>query len=183
MLHELNSDRETVMLNCAEAIAEYLHFGQKDKQGRPYIEHVARVAKACSKLTIEQKIAAILHDAVEDHGDKISVLTIGALFGSEVAKLVEVLTRVPPYDYETYIESIAAVPLAIPVKLADLTDNLDPARGPIPDSLRERYEKAAIKLLSIYVQGTPYQFVVERIADAPSMVQSVAIAVLDSDGK
>jgi guanosine-3',5'-bis(diphosphate) 3'-pyrophosphohydrolase len=153
MLHKLNSDLETVMLNCAEAIAEYVHFGQKDKQGRPYIEHVARVAKACRNLTIEQRVAAILHDTLEDHADKVTAWAIEILFGSQVAELVAALSRSPVTSYGHYIEQVARYPLAIPIKLADLTDNLDPARGPIPDSLRERYEKASVLLLAAYVEA------------------------------
>lgn len=156
MLHQLNSDFETVTLNCAEAIAEYVHFGQVDKQGRPYIEHVQRVAKACQNLSLDQRIAAILHDVVEDQQQKINLETISQLFGRQASHLVETLTRGACYrmgeTYPQYIDRIALVPLAVPIKLADLTDNLDPTRGPIPDSLRNKYENAASKLLAPYIK-------------------------------
>lgn len=45
------------------------------------------------------------------------------------------------------------MPLAIPIKLTDLADNLDPARGPIPDSLRERYVKATAQLMTQWTQN------------------------------
>lgn len=158
MLHELNSDLETVTLNCAEALAEYVHFGQVDKQGRPYIEHVMRVAKACRNLSLDQRVAAILHDVLEDHPDKISRELLFRLFGEDVTGLVEALTKGYGWrwseTYEQYTDNLSTVPLAIPIKLADLADNLDPARGPIPDSLRERYEKAAGQLMATWAKNT-----------------------------
>lgn len=40
------------------------HAGQTDKAGAPYILHPLRVMQGCG--TMEQKIAAVLHDVVED---------------------------------------------------------------------------------------------------------------------
>ncbi|TGQ48813.1 HD domain-containing protein, partial [Mesorhizobium sp. M1C.F.Ca.ET.210.01.1.1] len=51
------------MLHQAAQIAEQAHRGQKDKTGRPYIEHLRRVADAVE--TLDQKTVAYLHDVVE----------------------------------------------------------------------------------------------------------------------
>lgn len=55
------------LLAKAIEIALKAHAGQTDKAGMPYIGHVMRVMQ--SGKTIDEKIAGILHDIVEDtHG-------------------------------------------------------------------------------------------------------------------
>lgn len=136
----------SVILEAARALARHLHANQLDKQGRPYFEHVQRVANECSSLSIEQHVAAYLHDVLEDtdadSGRYIDYYAILSIFGEGVAKLVRSLTRLPGQTYHQYIVSVADNPLAIPIKLADLNDNLDESRGPIPESLRKRYLRA-----------------------------------------
>lgn len=148
---------EIARLNAAEAIAELAHFGQKDQQGRPRIFHVRSVARRCFNLEAEQRLAAILHDVVEDGGPQYYP-AIWHLFGNEVTDLVKVLTRTAEegYDYDTYISRVLSVPAAIPIKLADLDDHLDSSRDVNMDdetrrkieSLRERYRKARARLRS-----------------------------------
>ena len=53
-------------VDTAKAWAERLHQGQKDKAGKPYIDHPARVAGRLKKA--EEKVVAWLHDTVEDTG-------------------------------------------------------------------------------------------------------------------
>lgn len=48
----------------AVALARRSHDGQIDKAGKPYIDHVMRVMDAVT--TPREKIAAALHDVVED---------------------------------------------------------------------------------------------------------------------
>lgn len=132
--------REITLLNCAEALAEYLHFEQVDKQGQPYIYHVQRVYKSCYQLSIEQRVAAVLHDAIEDSEGKFTFETALSIFGQKIAILLDALTRRKSEEsYVAYIKRLARTPEAVPIKLADLADHLDPERGAIPDSLRERY--------------------------------------------
>lgn len=132
-------------LRCADAISEYIHHGQLDKQGRPIIEHIRRVYQKCvaAGLDQDQLLAAILHESLEDAADKIDIHTITLLFGSPVRDLVLALTRRPGIEtYRQYIQRVSLNPRAIPIKLADLTDNLDESRGPIEPSLRARYLEA-----------------------------------------
>lgn len=133
-----------IAVEAARALARYLHVNQLDKQGRPYFEHIERVANVCSGLSVEQHIAAYLHDTLEDTNEDatphyIDVHSIRSIFGDVVADIVLSLTRLPHQTYHQYIVSLADNPLAIPIKLADLNDNLDESRGPIPESLRRRY--------------------------------------------
>ena len=53
-----------ITLERAKAIATSAHEGQVDKAGKPYIEHPMRVMNMGK--TIEEKIAGVLHDVVED---------------------------------------------------------------------------------------------------------------------
>jgi (p)ppGpp synthase/HD superfamily hydrolase len=138
-------------LNLAEALAEFAHAGQVDRQGAPYIDHVRRVYKACRGLSEDQQIAALLHDVVED--TTISRQTILNLFGRRVHDLVDVLTRYPDWSYKDYIDRITHTPDAIHIKLADLLDNLDESRGPIPGELRQRYIRARNQLQVAIVTG------------------------------
>jgi len=139
---------DALALRTADAIAELCLSGKLDKQGRPLIEHVRRVAAACAGLSLDQRLAALLHECIEDGG--LESRGISLIFGHSVGQMVWLLSRRPGEPYlEAYIPAIARLfPAAIPVKLADLADNLDPSRGPIPDSLRRRYERAREILIS-----------------------------------
>ncbi len=52
------------LVERAKELARLAHAGQVDKAGRPYIEHVARVAAACSDDP-EAEAVAWLHDVLE----------------------------------------------------------------------------------------------------------------------
>ncbi len=127
----------------------YGPFGLLDKQGKPLIAHVLRVA-AAPGLSEDQEIAAILHDCLEDCPEFVTEPLIEHLFGSAVLRLVVAVTRLDGESYADYIERLAETPNAIPIKLADLRDNLDESRGPIPASLRLRYEQALRHLEGLY---------------------------------
>lgn len=78
----------------AQAFAETAHDGQirKGRNAEPYIAHVAEVAAAVAAFggSDEQVVAAWLHDTVEDCG--VTLATLAAEFGAEVAALVAELT-------------------------------------------------------------------------------------------
>lgn len=98
-------------------------------------------------LSEDQQIAALLHDVIED--SQITVSTIRNLFGKNVCVLVDALTRYSKRSYEEYITRVSKYPGAIPIKLADLEDNLDESRGEVTpeiEGLRKRYIKAKSRL-------------------------------------
>lgn len=138
----------TAKLNAAEAITEYVLHGLLDKQGQPTVEHCQRVAKSCRSLTLDQRLAAILHDAVEDSCGRLTLEVVETLFGRPCRDIVDALTRRPMESYQAYIERVRHCPEAILVKLADLNDNLDESRGTSPEvqTLRPRYLKAKERL-------------------------------------
>jgi (p)ppGpp synthase/HD superfamily hydrolase len=127
-------------LERAIAIAVEAHKDQKDRYGAPYIGHVLRVALA--GRTEAEKIVGALHDVVED-----TDWTFGDLrregFSEAIIDAVECLTRRGDDEaYEAFTGRVKTNPLAIRVKLHDLTDNMDIRRMPqVEDRDVERLNK------------------------------------------
>lgn len=130
-------------LERAIVIATTAHAGQRDKGGAPYILHPLRVMLRTSGES--ERIAAVLHDVVED-----TPITIDALrefgFSREVLRAVQLLTKVEGESYGEFIARAATDDVARRVKLADIADNMDLTRiaAPTPgDHARiERYGAA-----------------------------------------
>ena len=134
-------------LDKAILVAVQAHHGQKDRYGQPYILHPLRVMM---RVTSEdEKIVAALHDVVED-----SDLTLGDLkkegFSDEIVRAVDCLTKREGEPYEAHVERARQNRLALPVKIADLEDNMDPNRiGVVSDEDKNRlarYHKTWIAL-------------------------------------
>jgi (p)ppGpp synthase/HD superfamily hydrolase len=130
-------------VEAAIALARRAHAGQLDKAGAAYIGHPLRVM--AKMTTDEERIAAILHDVVEDTPVTFDDLMAMGLPAPAV-EAVRLLTRTDdgtdPAAYETYIDAILANPIARKVKLADLEDNLDPSRlATITERDEKRLEK------------------------------------------
>jgi (p)ppGpp synthase/HD superfamily hydrolase len=78
--------------DLALQVASGLHFEQERKKtGIPYIAHLMSVCALVLEAggDEDQAIAALLHDAVEDHGGLATLSTIRQLFGQRVANTVE----------------------------------------------------------------------------------------------
>jgi hypothetical protein len=103
-------------------IAVQAHAGQTDKSGLPYAFHPIRVMLRCK--TDEAKIAALLHDVVEDTSVTFEQLSAEG-FPEDVLSAVRLLTHEPSVPYEEYIRQLSTNPIAKEVKLADLEDNSD----------------------------------------------------------
>jgi len=131
-------------LGVARVLATVLHAGQRDKGGQPYLGHVQRVAE---RLVVmhdpDLEIAGLLHDAVED--TSLTLRNVETLFGPRVARIVGTVTRLVEETYEDFIARIqeSGTRDAVMVKLADLADNMDPARpGGRSPELHKRYAEA-----------------------------------------
>ncbi|OWV91791.1 metal-dependent phosphohydrolase [Rhizobium sp. N122] len=109
-------------LDHAIQIALEAHEGQADKTDRPYFEHCQRVALLVSGDEI--RTVAYLHDVVE----KASGWTLDRLreegFPPAIVAAVDALTRRPDEMEDDFVKRAASNPLALPVKQADLEDNL-----------------------------------------------------------
>ncbi len=157
-------------LEDALALASRLHAGDR-RQSEPYINHPLRVAiRIMSHYGIRDPdviVAALLHDAVEDHGAELArsapdgttaphgttEAALGVLaerYGPRAAELVGAVTN-PEYDpgrdrHVQYREHVAASldasPWARVIKASDFTDNgagLLYTTGPRVPELADKY--------------------------------------------
>jgi (p)ppGpp synthase/HD superfamily hydrolase len=124
------------------------HEGQLDKCGRPYYLHPLRVAMRLVHCTPEERHAALLHDVVED--TPLTLEDLRALgYNEEVLELVDLLTRRMPHkeSHREYLERIVASRnvKALRVKLADVIDNMSPARSrelpPEHRGMQQRFQR------------------------------------------
>ena len=116
-------------LEKAIAIAVEAHAGVVDKGGQPYVLHPLRVM--FSVESEHERIAAVLHDVVEDTAWTLEQLA-GEGFADEVVAAIDALTK---RDGEQRLDSAKRArrdPIARQVKIADVTDNMDISRIPEP---------------------------------------------------
>ena len=115
-------------LERAIEIATQAHEGQVDKAGNAYIGHPLRVM-AMGKNE-QEKIAGVLHDIVEDTPWTFEMLEAEG-FAPEIIAALKCVTKISENeDYDDFIERVKKNPLAVAVKINDLTDNMDIRRLP-----------------------------------------------------
>ncbi len=112
-------------LERAIALAAQAHEGQVDKSGQPYILHPIRVMLHVP--TLDQKIAAILHDVVEDTSVTLDDLRREG-FAEHILAAVDALTKRPGESRMDAAKRAGSDKIALMVKLSDLRDNMDPSR-------------------------------------------------------
>lgn len=135
------------LVERAKLLAHRAHAGQVDKAGRPYIEHVARVAAAVSDNS-DAEAVAWLHDVLEDAPEYASDLE---WFPHYTKHAVICLTRYAHDTSHSYYQKVSRNPFALRVKLADIADNADESRLALLDDktaarLRRKYAKARAAL-------------------------------------
>lgn len=119
-------------LERAIEIAINAHEGQVDRQGMPYILHPMRVMSMVEG--VEAQIVAALHDTVEDTAITFEYLEQEGCPQSAINS-IRLLTHEEGFDgnhvdYARKIEKIrdSGDQVAIDVKFADNTDNMNPTR-------------------------------------------------------
>jgi len=121
------------LLNNAYNTAERLHAGVFRKSGEPYITHPLAVATIAAEIGMDTTTiaAALLHDTVEDTDYSLDDLTRD--FGSEVARLVDGVTKLDKValgaaaEAETIRKMIVAMatdPRVLVIKVADRLHNM-----------------------------------------------------------
>ena len=88
-----------------------------DDKGSPYINHALRVMERMD--TEEEKMAAVLHDVVEDTEITLQDLC-DAGFSREVVETVEILTKRQDMTYFYYIDYIHWSETASKINIADI---------------------------------------------------------------
>lgn len=136
-------------LEKAIEIATEAHQGQFDKAGRDYIGHPLRVMKMGK--TEEEKIVGVLHDVIEDTDWTFEKLAEEG-FSDEVIAALRCVTKISENEnYDDFIDRVKKNPLAVAVKINDLTDNMDIRRLPY---LSDKDVKRLKKYLKAYKRLT-----------------------------
>jgi (p)ppGpp synthase/HD superfamily hydrolase len=146
-------------LLAAARLAEDAHRDQRDKAGQPYIGHVIRVASNTAVVAKEHgwsegmalvaSVVAFLHDTVEDTWIELDDLRtfVASMFEGQavrdaILEAVDAITHREGESWDDYLGRVEVNKLARVVKIADLTDNLDPLRE-LPDAAWQ--ERARLK--------------------------------------
>ena len=147
-------------LERAIQIATEAHKGQFDKAGREYIGHPIRVMEMGK--TEDEKIVGVLHDVIEDTDWTFERLKAEG-FSQEVINALRCVTKTSENEnYDDFIDRVKKNPLAVAVKINDLTDNMDIRRLPY---LSDKDVKRLKKYLKAYkrLTGEPvYSFYAAR---------------------
>lgn len=100
-IHTYLTDDECNQVLKAFELADKAHEGQLRASGEPYIMHPLAVADILAHLQIDHitLMAALMHDVVED--TSYSKEDLEEMFGSEVAFLVDGVTKLNQFQYET----------------------------------------------------------------------------------
>ena len=132
-------------LQRAIEIATEAHSGQFDKSGKEYIGHPLRVMEMGQ--TEEEKIVGVLHDVIEDTDWTFEALEAEG-FSQEIIGALRCVTKISENEnYDDFIERVKKNPLAVTVKINDLTDNMDIRRLPY---LSDKDVKRLKKYLKAY---------------------------------
>ncbi|MGE0212317.1 MAG: bifunctional (p)ppGpp synthetase/guanosine-3',5'-bis(diphosphate) 3'-pyrophosphohydrolase [Parvibaculaceae bacterium] len=150
-------DADETLLNRAYVYAMKAHGHQVRASGDPYFSHPLEVAAILTDLKLDDAtvIAALLHDVIED--TDATHKEIAELFGSEIADLVEGLTKIKRLDLVTkeaaQAENLRKLLLAVAkdirvllVKLADRLHNMRTLEHMLP----EKAQRIAQETLDIY---------------------------------
>ena len=130
-----NPDSDTDLLLRAYDFSAMEHAGQVRRSGEQYITHPLEVAAVVAEMKLDDVaiVASLLHDVVEDTLTTID--SVRELFGSEVAQVVEGVTKISTIPFssseERQAENFRKMLLAmvkdvrvILVKLADRLHNM-----------------------------------------------------------
>jgi RelA/SpoT family (p)ppGpp synthetase len=147
-----NPQTDEALLNRAYVYAMKAHGEQIRASGDPYFSHPLEVAAILTNLKLDDAtiVAALLHDTIED--TEATRAEIDTLFGHEIGKLVEGLTKLKKLDLVTkeakQAENLRKLLLAIAddvrvllVKLADRLHNMRTLNFMSADSRRRMSEE------------------------------------------
>ncbi|MBQ9369523.1 MAG: GTP pyrophosphokinase [Clostridia bacterium] len=114
------------LVKKAAMIAFDAHKDDVDKGGYPYVMHPFYLA---FRMDDEDSVCvALLHDVVEDHGDKYPMSFLEKEFGETVITALKLLTHDPAVPYMDYVREIGKNEVTRKVKIADLMHNSDASR-------------------------------------------------------
>jgi GTP pyrophosphokinase len=133
------------------------HQGQMRESGDPYVTHPISVARILTPLHLDVQaiIAALLHDVIEDTG--VSAAQVAKKFGKPVAELVEGLSKLERFQFETrqdaqaenFRKMLLAMARDVRVILIKLADRLHNMRT-LESVSHEKCERISRETMEIY---------------------------------
>lgn len=157
-VRDYDPDADEDLINRAYVYSVKMHGSQKRASGDPYFSHPIEVAGLMTDLKLDQQtiVTALLHDTVED-----TLTTIGEiekLFGKEIARLVDGVTKLSKIEAQTADERAAenlrkfllALSDDIRVLLVKLADRLHNMRTLHFIKNEEKRRRIAGETLDIY---------------------------------
>ena len=148
---------DTALIRRAYDYSARMHIEQKRKSGEPYVIHPLNVALIIAQLRLDlpSVVTGLLHDVIEDTGASLD--EVKGLFGEEVARLVDGMTKVSKITFssreekqaENFRKMIIAMAHDIRVVLIKLADRLHNMRT-LDHLPPDRQEEISRETLEIY---------------------------------
>ncbi|MBF0093264.1 MAG: bifunctional (p)ppGpp synthetase/guanosine-3',5'-bis(diphosphate) 3'-pyrophosphohydrolase [Alphaproteobacteria bacterium] len=174
-------------LNRAYVFAMKVHGSQKRASGDPYFSHPIEVAGILTKFKLDTAsiVTGLLHDVIED--TQTTLEDIEALFGTEVGRLVDGVTKLTRIQIqsdqskqaENFRKLLLAMSEDIRVLLIKLADRVHNMRTLGYVSNPEKRRRIALETMEIYAP------LAERIGmhEIKSELEDLAFAELTPDGR
>ncbi|MBR2371209.1 MAG: bifunctional (p)ppGpp synthetase/guanosine-3',5'-bis(diphosphate) 3'-pyrophosphohydrolase [Clostridia bacterium] len=167
--------------------AKALHDGQFRASGEAYISHPIAVSEIVAGLELDTDsiCAALLHDTVEDCSDKTNLKEIEKMFGTDVAVLVDGLTKNLEINVEdkeeAHIENIRKMLLAMSrdvrvifIKLCDRLHNM----RTLSAKPEEKQRTTALETMQVYAP-LAHRLGMQKIKQE---LENISISYLDPYG-
>ncbi len=167
--------------------AAEFHEGQFRQSGEPFVYHPIAVAEIVATLELDTDsiCAALLHDTVEDCGDKVDVGQLRRDFGDEVAMLVDGLTKLVQIPFEDkeeeQVENLRKMFLAMSkdirvifIKLCDRLHNMRTLGAKRP----EKQRLTALETMYVYAP-LAHRLGMQRIKQE---LENISLSYLDPIG-
>ncbi|MEY3582563.1 MAG: pyrophosphokinae [Actinomycetota bacterium] len=145
------------LINAAYEMASAAHINQSRMSGELYISHPIAVARIVAEIGLDEVslVAALLHDAVED--TEITLTDVEARFGSEVAGIVDGLTKLERLQFDsreaqqaaTMRKMLVAMAKDMRVLIIKLADRMHNMRT-IASASVDKQRRVAQETLDIY---------------------------------
>ncbi len=178
---------DTEKIKKAYLHAAQFHEGQFRQSGEPFVYHPIAVAEIVATLELDTDsiCAALLHDTVEDCGDKVDVVQIRREYGEDVAMLVDGLTKLVQIPFEDkedeHVENLRKMFLAMSkdirvifIKLCDRLHNMRTLSAKKP----EKQRLTALETMYVYAP-LAHRLGMQRIKQE---LENISLSYLDPIG-
>jgi GTP diphosphokinase / guanosine-3',5'-bis(diphosphate) 3'-diphosphatase len=187
MVKSYDPDADEDMLNRAYVFAMKAHGSQKRASGDPYFSHPLEVAGILTSYHLDTGsiITALLHDTIED--TPATIEEIESLFGAEIARLVDGVTKLTRIEFqsdqekqaENFRKLVLAMSDDIRVLLVKLADRVHNMRTLHHIQNEDKRRRIAMETMDIYAP------LAERIGiqELKAELEDTAFAQLNPDAR